>query len=86
MEISLSNCPSCKKPYNGFKDNESMAEYKQSGLCQNCQDEFFGAPTLPKGNPTGICRDCGRMTYQEEEFCSQSCETDYMNYLNEGLK
>lgn len=26
----------------GFRDGRSLREYEISGLCQQCQDEFFG--------------------------------------------
>jgi hypothetical protein len=33
----------CGKPISGFFRNDScMKEYTTSGLCQQCQDEFFG--------------------------------------------
>jgi len=36
-------CPFCKKPINEeeFRDKISRNEFKVSGLCQKCQDEFF---------------------------------------------
>lgn len=36
-------CPFCKKPVNldDFRDEQSLREYRISGLCQSCQDEFF---------------------------------------------
>jgi len=36
-------CPQCDKRVRGFNDELSMTEYKISGLCQQCQDDFFGA-------------------------------------------
>ncbi len=41
----LSNCPFCGKPIDNmrdFNDDLSWKEYKISGLCQTCQDGFFG--------------------------------------------
>jgi len=37
-------CPFCKKEIAalGFKDIESKKENHLSGLCQVCQDDFFG--------------------------------------------
>ena len=37
-------CPWCEKeinPNTEFKDADSYKEYKLSGLCQKCQDDFF---------------------------------------------
>jgi len=41
----LGICPFCGReinPMNEFKDEKSRREYEISGLCQKCQDEFFG--------------------------------------------
>jgi hypothetical protein len=38
-------CPFCGKlvdPMNEFRDEKSRREFQISGLCQKCQDEFFG--------------------------------------------
>ena len=37
-------CPFCKKKVDmeDFKDDLSKKEFKISGICQKCQDEFFG--------------------------------------------
>jgi len=35
-------CPSCKQKITEFRDRQSIAEYKISGLCQKCQDRIFG--------------------------------------------
>ena len=37
-------CPFCGLPVNmeDFRDELSRKESRISGLCQNCQDEFFG--------------------------------------------
>jgi transposase-like protein len=78
----MENCPTCSKPYQGFKNDKSMAEYRLSGMCQQCQDDFFGEDISPFGLPTGKCRDCGKMCYNGNEFCSKSCEVSYMKYLN----
>ena len=34
-------CPFCNKKIGKFKDAISEKEYKISGLCQECQDDFF---------------------------------------------
>lgn len=36
-------CPFCNKKIDisEFTDNESLKEFKISGLCQKCQDDFF---------------------------------------------
>lgn len=36
-------CPFCKEKVdiNDFRDKLSLEEFKISGLCQSCQDEFF---------------------------------------------
>lgn len=41
-EIGL--CPFCNKPVNqeDFRDALSRREFEISGLCQKCQDKFFG--------------------------------------------
>ena len=38
------NCPFCKSEikFSDFKDDLSLREYQIFGLCQKCQDEFFG--------------------------------------------
>jgi len=42
--VEKNRCPFCKKEINmeDFRDNLSRKEYSISGLCQDCQDEFFG--------------------------------------------
>lgn len=37
-------CPFCAKLVNTnlFRDKVSLREFNISGLCQKCQDEFFG--------------------------------------------
>lgn len=34
-------CPLCTKPVGEFRDDLSRKEYSISGMCQDCQDEFF---------------------------------------------
>ena len=42
--VSKGLCPFCQIPVNveDFRNPKSVSEYKISGLCQKCQDEFFG--------------------------------------------
>ena len=43
--FELSNkglCPFCSKKPVEFRDEKSRAEFEISGICQNCQDDFFG--------------------------------------------
>jgi hypothetical protein len=37
-------CPFCSKPIvpSEFRDRKSIREYEISGLCQECQDDFYG--------------------------------------------
>ena len=39
--VELKKCPFCKKYVGEFKDSLSEKEFKISGLCQECQDDFF---------------------------------------------
>lgn len=39
--ISGDVCSLCNKEARKFKDPESEREYKISGMCQQCQDNFF---------------------------------------------
>jgi len=43
-KVELGICPFCNKPVNtkSFRDALSKKEYEISGLCQQCQDNFFG--------------------------------------------
>lgn len=43
-EVGKGICPFCHKPINieDFADQLSLKEYRISGLCQKCQDDFFG--------------------------------------------
>lgn len=34
-------CSACGKEVKGFKDRLSAQEFRNSGLCQGCQDNFF---------------------------------------------
>ena len=40
----MNRCPFCKNIINqrDFRDDISRKEFQISGLCQSCQDEFFG--------------------------------------------
>ena len=40
--IARNKCVSCGGEANNFRDALSRKEYTISGLCQKCQDEFFG--------------------------------------------
>lgn len=40
------NCRTCNSPVGDFKDELSIKEFMISGMCQNCQDEMFGAPEI----------------------------------------
>jgi len=42
--IRGATCPQCSGNIIAFRDELSVKEYKISGLCQHCQDDFFGAP------------------------------------------
>lgn len=35
-------CVMCGKEAKEFRNEISVKEYKQSGICQKCQDEIFG--------------------------------------------
>lgn len=35
-------CVACRREAEGFRDKLSAAEFRQSGLCQHCQDGVFG--------------------------------------------
>ena len=40
--ITNNLCMCCGGPANDFRDDLSRKEYSISGLCQDCQDSFFG--------------------------------------------
>jgi hypothetical protein len=45
--VENGKCPFCAKAIDGndpkeFRDERSKREFRISGLCQKCQDEFFG--------------------------------------------
>lgn len=39
--IEAGKCPTCGKDIGSFRDQASKKEYKISGMCQTCQDDFF---------------------------------------------
>ena len=39
--IAKGCCPICHNKIGEFKDDLSKKEYEISGMCQDCQDEFF---------------------------------------------
>lgn len=43
--VNMGKCPGCKEKVNpeDFRNEISVREYKISGLCQECQDNIFGA-------------------------------------------
>lgn len=41
-QVEAGTCPFCLKPIGEFRDALSAKEAAISGLCQHCQDEFFG--------------------------------------------
>ena len=36
--------------------------------------------------PSGLCADCGEVTYDGEEFCNDTCADSYVRYLNSSLR
>ena len=52
--ITTGRCMSCKTDSiteDSFRDNLSIKEYKISGMCQKCQDDFFGVSEDGHGDP-----------------------------------
>ena len=43
--VAQKKCPFCQKEVhlNSFRNELSRKEYGISGICQKCQDDFFGA-------------------------------------------
>ncbi len=41
--IRNNQCVFCENPDLNFRDDVSRHEYRISGQCQRCQDDFFGA-------------------------------------------
>ena len=42
LAIAGKGCVNCGKPAGEFRDEISRREFNISGLCQTCQDLFFG--------------------------------------------
>jgi len=42
LAIAGKGCVNCGKPAGEFRDEISRREFGISGLCQACQDKFFG--------------------------------------------
>jgi hypothetical protein len=42
--VEEAKCPTCRKyiKWGDWKDTDSIAEYRVSGMCQACQDSIFG--------------------------------------------
>ena len=52
--ITEGRCVSCKTDSiteDSFRDALSIKEYKISGMCQKCQDDFFGVSEDGHGDP-----------------------------------
>ena len=43
IAVKAGKCPFCKEEVNikDFRDSLSQKEFKISGICQRCQDDFF---------------------------------------------
>lgn len=39
-----------------------------------------------KGEPTGKCLNCGKITYNGENTCSDKCDREFIEYLEEEAK
>jgi len=39
--IDAGRCPICDKMVGSFRNANSIKEFKISGMCQACQDDFF---------------------------------------------
>ena len=44
MTIRFAKCSVCEEEidFSTFRDDASIAEHKISGMCQACQDDFYG--------------------------------------------
>lgn len=40
--VANNECMTCQSPNTKFRDDISIKEYRISGMCQDCQDSFFG--------------------------------------------
>jgi len=87
----MNTCPLCKTKItclNDFRDNQSVKEYKISGMCQNCQDGVFGAPSdeaEKSARIVGRCPNCGdHYNNLQDNFggvCSQKCSEEFIRSL-----
>jgi hypothetical protein len=62
--IARSECPSCgtEVTTDSLRDEASQREAAKSGMCQSCQDDYFGAEQKTAGNQyehNTQCQDCG---------------------------
>lgn len=76
-----SKCPQCKNEYKGFMNQSSIDEYRQSLLCQSCQDDAFGKDYDETKMPVGKCANCGQVSFYEPTVCSDKCWKEYAAYL-----
>jgi len=44
---ATNQCMTCSEPNMEFTNQLSIREYNISGMCQDCQDSFFGADSNP---------------------------------------
>lgn len=42
-KVEMGICPVCGNACGAFRDALSQREHNISGMCQECQDDFFGA-------------------------------------------
>lgn len=71
--IVIGSCPACKSYITGFKDKASYKEFRQSGLCQNCQDEVFGgAYTCEYCSKEVANKEAGYLV-EQHFYCSYEC-------------
>ena len=61
------NCSVCEKEIAGFRNEASKKESEYSGMCESCQDDFFG-PELKVTASTGKkeCPSCGHDMVERE--------------------
>lgn len=52
--ITNNICMCCGKEANDFRDDLSRKEFSISGMCQDCQDSFFGGGDDEEEYPHGI--------------------------------
>ncbi len=85
-KVHQGKCPLCNKNIGTFKDKLSEKEFKISGMCQACQDDFFNEES-PKEMVSELkecqecnlrpgdsieCRDCGHYFKRSQMFKDQS--------------